>query len=137
MFIVDNHMRRKCIFGGAHSPNMEVMHIGDVLHLTHGLCHLVNLDSFWNAVQGQSHTVVEQFPCADEDDHGNNNTNYRVDDKPARVLDHDAAYHHSYANQSVSCHVEEGTADIEVPFLSSHEEQGRQTINKDTHAGSP
>ena len=116
---------------------MHMVDTGDVLHIAHHLCHLVHLNAFRDTIQSQPHTVAQQFPGTDEDHDSNQDTDNWVDDEPSCVLDYDAAYHNADTDQCVGSHVKKRTTNVEVAFLSTHEQQGCQAVDEYAYASCP
>ena len=81
-----DQVHRQGILGGAQGPDMQVMgrlHAGQVLQV---LAHGSRVDSPGNGIQRQVDGLFQQLPGTQEDHHGNNQADHRVD--PGLVGEH-------------------------------------------------
>ena len=94
--VAEDHMSGQRVSGGAERPDVKVVNGGHT-----GICQQLfpdgfNLDSGGNAVQRQTHALLEQSPGGKENHHGDHQPDHWIDEVPAGPKNQHAGKDHPH-----------------------------------------
>jgi hypothetical protein len=123
--------------GGAHRPDVEVVHARHPRQGGNVAAHRVHLDPLRDGVEAQDHAVLQKAPCAPGDNRHDCQADQRIDHRQAGCQDRQPRQHHANRNQRICRHVEEGAANVDVVLAAAHEHQRRGGVDDDAQARNP
>ena len=134
---IDDDVGGQSILRRTDGPDMQMMQLYDPGIAKQCFLYIFGIDTCGNTVERQPYAVMEQVPCRDENDSGNNQSDNRVDNKPAGMCNDDAREKYAYTYERIGGHVQECSFYIQVVSSVFEKEPGRESVDEDTDTGYP
>ncbi len=120
---------------GLHGPDMEIMHVLYAGQRLDRRGDLRRADCGRGGFQQHIERFFEQRPGPVENRADHEETDERIEHRPARQHDRAAAQHDTERDPGIAQHVPKGAADIQIVFRAVLQQQGDAEIGHKAHGG--
>ncbi len=130
LHVIYYDMRCQGIFSSTHRPYMDMMYPHHMRQGYYVLAQVVYIYVLRHAVQCQPDAVVQQLPCTDQDYQSDNQTDNRIYDIPSGKGNNDSADNNACAHHRICCHMQKGTANVQIILLAAQKEKGSDPVHQ-------
>jgi len=134
--IGDGHMAGEGVALRTQTPDVEVVDVHDAFHRFHAGPDVIELDTAWRSFEENVEGFADDIEAGPEDEGSDDKRKHGVNPAMAGVEDGCATSDDGGGGEGVSCHVQEGAAQVNVAGHAP-EECGDDAIHEDAGGGHP
>ena len=132
---IAQEVRRQGRLGGAHAPNMNVMHRRHPWQLGQGAFHGISIDAWRDPVEAHQHRLTQQGPAGPGHGQAHANTGEGIKPVDAGELNQQGADQHRSTHRRIGEQVHHRSSAVEIVAVVVAKQTGRAQVHRNAQQG--